>query len=215
MDAPPAGDGRVLAILEGLQALSRALLIFSTANYRCMLVSAGNVAQAATRLQSLNESNTRQTAAGQRPQLFINEIDVSPSMRRAGEALQKRRFYQAGLTLAQVFVATSGEMDDAPSLHEKWAPMDAQGRVKGEDELTEHWRKLQTKRLEALLDAERRLSAGMPPELPSGGAAARGRAGRAEGLGPPPAGVADSLCCCCWSEVTAQQEGLAQAAHLY
>lgn len=223
MDAPPAGDGRVLAILEGLQALSRALTIFSEANYRCMLVSAGNVAQAATRLQSLNESNTRQTGAGQRPQLFIDEIDVSPSMRRAGDALQKRRFYQAGLTFAQVFVATSGEMDDVPSLQEKWAPIDAQGRIKGEDELADHWRKLQTKRLEALLDEERRLSAGMLPKMPSGGAAGRGAAHEGQdvlvegpaGPGAGGRGVANSLCCCCWSDVTTQQERMAEAAHLY
>ena len=68
-----------------------------------------HVAQAAARLQSLDESSTRHTGAGQQPQLFLDEIDVSPSMRRAGQALRNRRFYQAGLTLAQVFVATAGQ----------------------------------------------------------------------------------------------------------
>lgn len=223
VDAPPAGDGRVLAILENLQALSRALRIFSAANYRCNLLSAGNVAQAAATLQSLDESSTSQTGAGQRPQLFIAGLDVSPSLRRAGEALKNRRFYQAGLTFAQVFVATAGEMDDQPSLHDKWAPMDAQGRIKGEDELAEHWRALHTKRLEALLDAERRLAAGAPPERPQRSpAATTSSRGSEESLAG--AGAVDDLadyslsfeeCCCCWAEVTAVQEGTAHAAHLY
>jgi hypothetical protein len=217
----------VLAILEGLRALSRALRIFSAANYHCNLLSAGNVAQAAARLQYLDESSTSQTGAGQRPQLFIDGLDVSPSLRRAGEALKNGRFYQAGLTLAQVFVATAGELDDQPSLHNNWAPMDAQGRIKGEDELAEHWRDLHIKRLEALLDAERRLAAGVPPEKPQRSvAAAASMAPSLEsedsvGLGAGAqtadggAVVLETECCCCWAEVTAVQERTAGAAHLY
>ena len=209
VDAPPAGIDRANAILNGMQALIRALVVFSSANHRCQLLTAGKIGYAAARLRELNTTHTRGTGAGERPQLVMNGVDVGSVMRRAGEAIRGQRFRQAGVSVALAFVASAGDVDDEPRAldHETgsgtWTTMDPFGRIKGEDELFEHWKQKHDRRVRHLLDVEKRLAIGRAPDLPAA----------------PTAGDADpdvSLCCCCWAKLALDTEaGVRGRGNLY
>lgn len=180
------------AVLQGVQALARVLQIFSQAHFRCHLITAGDVAELASALLELNQTDVSHG------RFMINGVDVSSTIHQASVTFAGRNHRQAGLQFAQAFVlASSGEDgDDEPMGRETWSTMDAHGRIRGENELQEHWRDRKRRRLQALEVQAKQPDSSIQPDGTS----------KEEARDP---------CCCCWTQIADAQIATTHAAHVY
>ena len=203
-------------ILNGVRLLGRALRGFASVGHRCKQPTvAGRLGVHASRLLfEVNETHVRNDTNG-KWELFMAAgpnatthppVDVGSALRRASEAMLRQsppRYKQAGLTLALALVyAAGGDNDggDEPlGARDVWggfATIDPNGRIRGPDELEEHFGRLRRARLNMLVGEERRLQAAPVPAL------------------PVPA-LDNETCCCCWALPTDAQEQQTNTAHLY